>query len=202
MNTKEKIIRTFLEAASNEGLDKVSLQKTADKVAIQKASIYSHFKSREDLINQMFDYGQSLIKKESSETKLTKKDPAYELKSLTFWFFNLLQEDEIEQYYKVLEANKFYRSKARANLKQLLSLFTSRCEVFIDFFVQTGQLKVENSEFAANLFSSALLNLIEELFVRKENGEKIDEFYWELEEYVDKFVALFTSSPRKEFQLT
>jgi len=191
--TKDKIIIAFLSQASKEGLNNASLQKTAELVNIKKASIYSHFTNRNDLVNQMFDYCQAKIRKESKKITLSQKDPKYELSILAFWFFDLFQDKEMENYFRILQSSKIFNLKARTNEKQLKHMLTSRSEVYIDFFVQTGQLKIVNSEFAAELFSSSLLLLFENLFVENksyENPKKID---WEIQSFVDKFVDLFSA---------
>lgn len=192
-STKDKIILAFLSEASKEGLKNASLQKTANLVNIKKASIYSHFANREDLVNQMFDYCQAKIKKESKKITLSKKDPQYELSILAFWFFDLFQDKEMEEYFRILQSSKLYSLQARTNEKQLRYMLTSRSEVYVDFFVQTGQLKIKNSEFAAELFSSSLLLLFENLFVQKESLENPKKTDWEIQSFVANFVDLFSA---------
>ncbi|MFA7108778.1 MAG: TetR/AcrR family transcriptional regulator [Sphaerochaetaceae bacterium] len=191
--TKDKIILAFLSQASKEGLNNASLQKTADLVNIKKASIYSHFSNREDLVNQMFDYCQAKIKKESKKITLSQKDPKEELSSLAFWFFDLFQEKEMKEYFRILQSSKLFNLQSQTNEKKLKYMLTSRSEVYVDFFVQTGQLKIKNSEFAAELFSSSLLLLLENLFIQKESFENSKKIDWEIQSFVEKFVDLFSN---------
>ncbi len=52
MTTRDKIIFAALRSFLTIGVDQTSLSNIADAVNIKKPSIYYHFKSKEDLINQ------------------------------------------------------------------------------------------------------------------------------------------------------
>ena len=56
MKTKEKILRAGLELFLKKGYDKTSMVMIADFVGIQKASLYHHFKNKEDLAVCVIDY--------------------------------------------------------------------------------------------------------------------------------------------------
>lgn len=56
MNNKETIFLATLELASEKGLGSISLSQIAKKVGIQKPSLYSHFSSKEELINGLYLY--------------------------------------------------------------------------------------------------------------------------------------------------
>ena len=56
MNTKEKIFDVALDLFSKKGYDSVSLREIAEEVGIKKSSIYSHYKSKEDILMDIFEY--------------------------------------------------------------------------------------------------------------------------------------------------
>lgn len=56
MNNKETILLATLELASEKGLGNISLSQIARKVGIQKPSLYSHFCSKEELIDGLYLY--------------------------------------------------------------------------------------------------------------------------------------------------
>lgn len=56
MNNKETIFHATLELASEKGLGNVSLSQTAKNAGIQKFSLYSHFSSKEELIDGLYLY--------------------------------------------------------------------------------------------------------------------------------------------------
>ena len=56
MNRKEEIILATLKLASERGLGNVSMSQIAEKVGIQKPSLYNHFKSKDEIITAMYQY--------------------------------------------------------------------------------------------------------------------------------------------------
>lgn len=62
MHTKEKIFDVSLDLFSKKGYDSVSLREIADEVGIKKSSIYSHYKSKEAILMDIFEYFTDLFK--------------------------------------------------------------------------------------------------------------------------------------------
>ncbi len=56
MTRKEEIIFATLELASKKGLSCVSMAQIAGKLGIQKPSLYNYFKSKEELIESMYQF--------------------------------------------------------------------------------------------------------------------------------------------------
>ena len=56
MNRKEEIILATLELAAEKGLGNVSMSQIAEKVGIQKPSLYNHFKSKDEIITAMYQF--------------------------------------------------------------------------------------------------------------------------------------------------
>lgn len=56
MNRKEEIILAALKLASERGLGNVSMSQIAEKVGIQKPSLYNHFKSKDEIITAMYQF--------------------------------------------------------------------------------------------------------------------------------------------------
>jgi AcrR family transcriptional regulator len=56
MTTKERIFEVALELFAQKGFDSVSMREIAEAVGIKKASLYSHFSSKDKLLEQIFEY--------------------------------------------------------------------------------------------------------------------------------------------------
>jgi AcrR family transcriptional regulator len=56
ISTKEKVFEVALDLFAQKGYDAVSMREIADAVGIRKASLYSHFSSKDDLLEQIFLY--------------------------------------------------------------------------------------------------------------------------------------------------
>jgi len=56
MKTRERILHCLLELAAEKGLGNVSLSMVAEKVGIRKATLFSHFESKDDMIQSLYTY--------------------------------------------------------------------------------------------------------------------------------------------------
>ena len=54
--TKDKIINASIVLFSDKGYSKVSVRDIANEVGIKAASLYSHFKSKEEILHSLYDY--------------------------------------------------------------------------------------------------------------------------------------------------
>lgn len=54
--TKQRIFEVSLDLFAQKGFDAVSMREIAEAVGIKKASVYSHFASKDELIEQIFNY--------------------------------------------------------------------------------------------------------------------------------------------------
>jgi AcrR family transcriptional regulator len=54
--TKEKIFEASLELFAQKGFDAVSMREIAEAVGIKKASLYSHFSSKDELLEKLLEY--------------------------------------------------------------------------------------------------------------------------------------------------
>lgn len=62
---KEEILKHVLTLASEKGLRSLSMADIATASGLKKSSLYSHFNSKQDLINELYLY---LRKKSSTKT--------------------------------------------------------------------------------------------------------------------------------------
>ena len=63
---KNEIIKATLELAAENGLGTVSMQQIASKVGITKASLYNHFSSRDEIVEEMYTVLRDMSKKKAA----------------------------------------------------------------------------------------------------------------------------------------
>ncbi len=118
MNRREEIIFATLELASQKGLSNVSMAQIAEKMGIQKPSLYNHFKSKDEIIEAMYqclrekskervsssdiDYGE-FIKNKSLEEVLTRSVDNYR---------QMCTESNMLSFYKVIYSERAYNPNA------------------------------------------------------------------------------------------
>lgn len=56
VGTKNQIFNTAIELFMRNGFDNVSLRDIADKVGIRQSTIYNHFKSKQELLNAIYNF--------------------------------------------------------------------------------------------------------------------------------------------------
>ena len=109
---KEKIILAKLELASENGLRSLSMSQIATRAGIKKATLYSHFSSKEEIISEMyvflrkqanqnreignFDYG-SYVEGKSLKEILLVTVKSYEIMN---------KSPNMEMFYKVIISEK------------------------------------------------------------------------------------------------
>lgn len=112
MDRKEEIIIVTLELAAKNGLNNVSMSQIAEKIGIQKPSLYNHFKSKEEIITAMYQY-----LRERSKEKLTLADIDYGefikgksaemvLKQAVSNYEKMCGENEIFAFYKIIYSQR------------------------------------------------------------------------------------------------
>ena len=69
-NRKEEIVLTTLELAAQKGLANVSMSMIADKIGIKKPSLYKHFKSKDEIVEAMYQF----LRQQAKE-KAGRRDP-------------------------------------------------------------------------------------------------------------------------------
>lgn len=70
MERREEIILVTLELAAKNGLSGVSMSQIASKIGIKKPSLYNHFKSKEEIIDAMYQYLRDKSKEKMSLTDI------------------------------------------------------------------------------------------------------------------------------------
>ena len=53
--TKQRILDAALELFSTQGFEATSIAQIADAVGVRKASLYSHFDSKQDILDRLIE---------------------------------------------------------------------------------------------------------------------------------------------------
>lgn len=113
---KEEIILATLKLASSKGLKAVSMSMIADCVGIKKPSLYNHFKSKEELVEEMYLYLRNRaggnVNLEKTE-KIFAKNSAYEILMLLVKNYIMISSNkEMEMFYKVIYQERTVSKKS------------------------------------------------------------------------------------------
>ena len=113
-NRKEEIINATLRLESVYGLKAVSMSMIAKEVGIKKPSLYNHFSSKEQLINEMYNYLRSQAKQKTltEMPKLEGNDPFLILTTLVNNYIALTSEESMLMFYSIIYSERTTSSEA------------------------------------------------------------------------------------------
>lgn len=109
---KEEIILATLELAAEKGLRGISTNMIADKVGIRKPSLYNHFKSKDEIVQSMYQYIRDKAK-ESSKISIIDYEAMFEGKTALEILqtaannYRMINKDEkMRMFYKVIYSER------------------------------------------------------------------------------------------------
>ena len=135
--TKDEILASILPLASKEGLRNLSLSKIAENAGIAKSTLYSHFDSKDDMIDQLYlylrekakermhievvDYGK-IVKGKSLEEVLLYVVSSYD---------SINRDRDMKNFYAIIESEKaFSNIAARIITEETETMFTATKNLF------------------------------------------------------------------------
>ena len=164
---KEQIILSALALAAEYGLGSVSMSQIAEKVGIRKASLYSHFESKEAIIEAMYeflrentkkrlslqsiDYGE-FIKGKTAEQALLLSVGSYE---------SMNTQKEMLDFYKLIYSQRAVdTAAARIMTEETQRMILTTKNLFYALQVH-GKLSFKDTDQAAVSFAMTIHSMIE-----------------------------------------
>ena len=164
-NRKEEIIIAMLKLASQKGLGAVSMNMIAEEIGIKKASLYNHFKSKDEIINAMYTYlrEKAQIKTNTQmDFAVFEKKSAYDILSrLVNNYIALTSEENMYMFYKVIYAERTISSEvAKIMTTESEKMINATKQVFA-ILENKKLLQFKNIEISALSFALTIHALID-----------------------------------------
>ena len=111
-NRKEEIVLTTLELAAQKGLANVSMSMIADKIGIKKPSLYKHFKSKDEIVEAMYQFLRQQAKEKANIKPMDYSTffagkTAYEvLQSAVHGYIQMNHQEQMLNFYKVIYSER------------------------------------------------------------------------------------------------
>lgn len=167
---KKEIIMATLNLAYRKGLQNVSMSMIAQEIGIKKPSLYNHFSSKEELIEEMYNFLRLEAKNSLNDTALdykkifSNKEPQNILLLVVNNYINLNQEDNIKKFYKIIYSERCYNKMAtRIINEETLKMIEATKFVFKSMEKQELCL-FDNLDMCATSFAFTIHGLIDFLF--------------------------------------
>ena len=157
-NTKQEILKASLELFSVQGFEATSISQIADAVGIRKASLYSHFDSKQAILNAIVkevleQYGKHSIfaranwEKDAGNLPLTADEAVRMIQGQIRY---ILHDPAISRSRKMLVIEQFQnpslaKLQTKQNYEDVLHYFTG----LVGFLIRQGALAEDDPEIMA-----------------------------------------------------
>lgn len=147
-NTKQQILDVALELFSVQGFEATSISQITEAVGIRKASMYSHFKSKQEILDELVKVVLEEYNKHSIFANADWSDPEYiaRMRELTPEIATekilgqigyILHETKVSRVRKMLTIEQFQNPQlaslqTKQNYTDVLKYFTGLIQFFID----------------------------------------------------------------------
>jgi AcrR family transcriptional regulator len=178
MTTKEKILDAALDLASKNGLGALSLSQIADKVGIQKQSLYNHFSSKEEIIKALYEYLRQKAKENTAADpvdygKMVKGKSAYAvLSTAVASYMNINEDPDMKRFYKfILSERSIHPEAAKIMVNETEKMILATKQLFYAMQVQKV-LVFDDPDTAAFGFAMAVHAIMDYMYDQKMAGTK------------------------------
>ena len=191
-NRKEEIVLTTLELAAQKGLASVSMSMIADKIGIKKPSLYKHFKSKDEIVEAMYQFLRQQAKEKANikpmdySTFFAGKTALEILQSVVHGYIQMNHQEQMLNFYKVIYSERpLNPMAAKIVAEETETMILATKQLFYAMEVH-NVLHFNNADMSAVSFAMTIHGLMDyELDQR--DGECEDEKVDLLEEYLKWF---------------
>lgn len=178
-NRKEEIILATLKLASEKGLKAVSMNMIAEEVGIKKPSLYNHFASKEQLVNEMYLFLKEQAKRQTNtqmDFSIFENKSACEiLQQLVQNYVLICNNKNMKMFYKVIYSERAFSSDAAKIVVQETEKMIGATKQVLQILENKKLLHFENIDVCATSFAltiNSLLNYsLDKSFVQNQNPE-------------------------------
>ncbi|MCQ4925680.1 TetR/AcrR family transcriptional regulator [Tissierella carlieri] len=202
-DTKNKIIAVAIEQFSDQGYDNTSIRKIADIVGIKGSSIYNHFNSKEEILEEIFKYYRNLFYqmgdvfeiKELHHSDLKEDKILYVLKCGFDSVINILKRPEMINILKIIIKEQFKNQKIRNFfLEEFIDKPRKVMEKFMKELMEKGIIRNGNPYLYSQEFQAfAIYKMYEEFMLKDVEYIDIDD----IEVQINHHIEFFWNSIRK-----
>ncbi|MHB8064513.1 MAG: TetR/AcrR family transcriptional regulator [Ruminiclostridium sp.] len=176
ISTKQKIFETAIELFSKKGCNGVSMREIAKETGIKESSIYNHYKSKAEMIDNIFDFFASSIKNyRPSEAELNNMmnymTPEDLFKQLLISYGRVLN-GKLDSIARIIYSEQFRNEKAKKlMLENILMEPATYINKLLNMMLEKKMLKQVDTSLLADEYNYSLVALSFEYAHAVNNGE-------------------------------
>ena len=207
MSTRERIIEVSLELFAQRGFSGVSVRDIAKAVGVRESALYKHFKSKQDILDQIIVEMQARIREayvKQQVPEAVREDVAEgyqeltesELIEITWQLFCLYTKDPKVSNYRKLLMREMLLSEHIADLysENFIMGALKRQGVTFSKLVESGMFRKEEAEIIALQFYGPIFTLFQQYDCHPEKENEIRNI---LEKHVEAFGRSYAKHEEK-----
>lgn len=149
--TKESVIKSLLDTAFYKSAGGTSLSDIAESLGIKKASLYNHFESRSDIIEQTTsscaEYLKSISFIPAEIENVAKKYPVETvLKGIVSRYVKMHEKAPLFQIYTFVESQKYFDIKTAQIIKEENEKLESQTEIVLECLLNLEKIKITKEQ--------------------------------------------------------
>ena len=168
IKTREKILCDTLELAVQKGLGMASLSMIAEKVGIRKATIYSHFQFKDEMIQSLYAYLREKVEKKppaalNYDARLQGKKAEAVLTHAVESYMEMNAQKEMEDLYKFIYSERAINPSAAMIMLSESETMLRRTRALFEAMEKTEILNFEDKDIdlAATMFCLTVHELMD-----------------------------------------
>lgn len=179
MNRKEEILLVTLELAAENGLSNVSMAQIAEKIGIRKPSLYNHFKSKEEIIEAMYQYFRDKSKEALSLTDIDYgefvKDKSMEeaLQQSVSNYVNMNSGGKMFLFYKVIYSERAINPNAAKIMAEETKRMIIATKNLFYALQAHKKISIDDVDMAATSFAMTIHAMMDYQFDCSSSGEPV-----------------------------
>ena len=150
---KAEILDAALDIIAFDGMDRLSMQSLADKLGMNKSSLYHWYRSKEDIIDMIFSEGHRNLMSKGFRLSLDGSAEDVLTKAASEWQ-SIFTDDTVLPYLRAIYSLKFSDPRAEEEARSIKLMIESQIDVIISSLGYTDS-------FLSSLFASLLLQKLE-----------------------------------------
>lgn len=181
MNRKEEILLVTLELAAENGLSNVSMAQIAEKIGIRKPSLYNHFKSKEEIIEAMYQYFRDKSKEALSLADIDYgefvKDKSMEeaLQQSVSNYVNMNSGGKMFLFYKVIYSERAINPNAAKIMAEETRRMIIATKNLFYALQAHGKISIDGVDMAATSFAMTIHAMMDYQFDCSCSGEPVSQ---------------------------
>lgn len=167
---KEEIRRTALDIISYDSIENLTMSTLAERLGINKSSLYHYYKSKEEIIDEIYIEGHRRIMRKGFLLNLSGSVEDV-LKEASKKWEDLFLDEDLAPFLRMIFSLYMTDERAKDEHTALLLMLKSQSDVIIGSF--SKKAIQDNIEILSSLFSSLLLINLEKILDEEES--KLDQ---------------------------